>query len=48
MSAALISSTVRMWHVDCALFWVHALENDDLVQKATTLVGRNTPAARES
>ena len=32
--------------VDFALFMVHALENDELIQEAPAIVGRQTPSAR--
>jgi hypothetical protein len=34
-----------MRRVDFALFMVEALENDDLVQEAPAIVGRQTPSA---
>lgn len=32
--------------IDFALFMVHALTNDELVQEAPAIVGRQTPSAR--
>jgi hypothetical protein len=36
----------RTRRTDFALFMVHALEDDTLIQKAPAIVGRNTPSAR--